>query len=130
MLADGNSLICLLLSASAPADIYLLSFSAYLHHISFVRLKFRADRISIPAQQKARYVTSNAMTTVQTINDRQKMNRQANASAKSKELQPHPQADPNCSTFNFTQPHPSPPTTRLLITYVDIFCPFIFCPYI
>jgi len=38
-------------------------------------------------------VTSNAMTTVLTINDRQKMNRKANASAKSKELQPHPQAD-------------------------------------
>jgi hypothetical protein len=33
------------------------------------------------------------MTTVQTINERKKMNRRANASAKSKELQPHPQAD-------------------------------------
>jgi hypothetical protein len=33
------------------------------------------------------------MTTVLTINDRQKMNKKANASAKSKELQPNTQAD-------------------------------------
>ena len=38
-------------------------------------------------------VISNAMANVPTINYRQKMNRKANASAKSKELQPHPQAD-------------------------------------
>jgi len=34
--------------------------------------------------------------------------------AKLKELQSQAQADTICSTFNFAQPHPSPPTTRLL----------------
>jgi hypothetical protein len=46
-----------------------------------------------PTDAKPRDVTSNAMTTVQHQTDRQKMNRKPNASAKSKEVQRHPQAN-------------------------------------
>ncbi|MBK6888452.1 MAG: hypothetical protein IPI59_16220 [Sphingobacteriales bacterium] len=39
--------------------------------------------------------------------------------AKLKELQSQAQADTICSTFNFAQSHPSPPTTRLLDKFAD-----------
>jgi len=39
--------------------------------------------------------------------------------AKLKELQSQAQADTICSTFNFAQLHPSPPTTRLLDKFAD-----------
>ena len=39
--------------------------------------------------------------------------------AKLKELQSHAQDDTICCTFNFVQPRPSPPTTRLLDKFAD-----------
>jgi len=44
------------------------------------------------------------------------MNRQANPSAKAKEKQRHPQANPSCFTFAFAPTHPDIATLNILIT--------------
>jgi hypothetical protein len=73
----------------------------------------QVDRLKFQIRQFAnlQIVTSNAMTTVQTSNDRQKMKRKANASAKSKEVQPHPQADTQLHHICFCPTAPRAITT-------------------
>lgn len=56
-------------------------------------------------------VTSNAMTTVQHQTTVQKMNRKANALAKSKEVQPYPQADTQLHHICFCPTAPRSMTT-------------------
>ncbi|MCB0537309.1 MAG: hypothetical protein KDE33_07240, partial [Bacteroidetes bacterium] len=56
-------------------------------------------------------VISNPMTTVPTLNDSNKMDRQANASAKSKEVQLHPQANSQLHHICFCPTAPKPTTT-------------------
>ncbi len=57
------------------------------------KIFFTLGIIQVVARRQYSSVTSNAMTTVQHQTTVQKMNRKANASAKSKEVQRHPQAD-------------------------------------
>jgi hypothetical protein len=70
---------------------------------------------------KPQTVSGNGVATVQPSNDSVKNGQtKCQRFAKFKELKCHPQADPNCSTFNFAQPHPKPthhPTIRTIDSF-------------